>query len=347
MKRRATLVAVSLALAAPVRMHGQIAGATYCSSSVFDESKRPGETGPVNRMHPLVSRTRYAGLVQREEWALALQGLRLDAMEAFVAAQVVPAHQATFLAQLDTTISFVSRLPPPGDPARPRFISDSIVTVRFRPAKGVSSYGIFRRADRIDVGALGAEQARALCWSAISVDLVLFRLGQPLDLGALARLARLTTAWSNYRTYGYTRQPIEMLLWPGSVHDTLPPRGQFLLGHLSLGQELRGTTLDSLTSNTATVVEVGHLWYRNNFTQYAGASLIGSVASGRTVGYGVLLHVARGIRGGALFRRQGGTTRHSFVVSTDLYGLLEQSKRPVEEGLAVARGVVVLPPSFP
>jgi hypothetical protein len=31
------------------------------------------------------------------------------------------------------------------------------------------------------------------------------------------------------------------------------------------------------------------------------------------------------------------------VTSTDLYGLLEYSKQSVEEGLAVARGVVVLP----
>ena len=44
-----------------------------------------------------------------------------------------------------------------------------------------------------------------------------------------------------------------------------------------------------------------------------------------------------------LFRRSKGTTTRSFIMSTDLYGMLERSKHSVEEGLAIARGLVVLP----
>ena len=334
----------ALGLSLPGLALGQ-AGAKYCASSVYNETAPAVNAGPVDRMHPLVSRSRYAEPVLDERWELALRGLRLDAMEAFVAGGVDTVQQAVFLAQLDSVLNALPRIPLAADSkARARFIADSIRTVRFRPVQGVDSYALFRGAERIDVGAFVDGQARALCWSAMSIDLVLLRLGQSLDLGALARLARLTTAWSNYRTYGYTRQPFELFLWPGSVRDTLPPTGQWMLGHLSAGQELRGTSADSLMGNTSTVVEAGHLWYRNNYTQYAGFSGILSVVSGRTVGYGLMLHVARSLRGGAVVRRSEGATRTSFVVSTDLYGLLAHSKKSVEQGLAVARGIVVLPP---
>lgn len=344
MRRRRGLLLAGLSVALhAASARAQTGGAAYCSSDVFNDPSPSANGGPVERMHPLVSRARYAPAVQDERWELALRGLSADAMQAFVAAGVGAAQRATFFAQLDSVVELLPRLPKPDDPARARFISDSIRTVRFRPVQGVDGYHLFRRGESIDVGALGADQARALCWSAMSIDLVLFRLGQPLDLGALARLARLTTAWSNYRTYGYTRQPLELLLWPGSVHDTLPPTGQWMLGHLSVGEELRGTTADSLAGNPTTVVEVGHLWYRKNYTQYSGVSGIVSVASGRTVGFGLMLHAARSLRGGAVFRREGGRTRTSVVVSSDLYGLLERSKKSVDDGLALARGIVVLP----
>ena len=341
--RRRILILGALCLSLPEIARGQ-AGAKYCSSQVYNETAPAVNAGPVERMHPLVSRSRYAEPVLNEQWELALRGLRLDALEAFVAGGIDRGQQVVFLAQLDSVLEVLPRLPLAIDSAaRARFIAGSIRTDRFRPVQGVDSYTLFRRAERIDAGALGDDQARTLCWSAMSVDLVLFRLGQSLDLGALARLARLTTAWSNYRTYGYTRQPFELFLRPGSVHDTLPPTGQWLIGHLSAGQELRGTRADSLIGNTSTVVEAGHLWYRNNYTQYAGVSGILSVVSGRTVGYGLMLHVARSLRGGAVFRRSEGAARTSFVVSTDLYGLLAHSKKSVEQGLAVARGIVVLP----
>jgi len=89
--------------------------------------------------------------------------------------------------------------------------------------------------------------------------------------------------------------------------------------------------------------EVGGIWYYKNYTQYSGASLIASLASQGTIGYGAMIHAARSLRAGVLFRRSGGKTRTGIVVSTDLYGFLERSKKSVEEGLAVARGIVVLP----
>jgi hypothetical protein len=56
-----------------------------------------------------------------------------------------------------------------------------------------------------------------------------------------------------------------------------------------------------------------------------------------------MVHFARSMRAGALYRPRIAGSKWSIVTSTDLYGLLEYSKQSVEEGLAVARGVVVLP----
>lgn len=334
---------VSLLVLPSSAAHAQIAGARYCSSDVYNDAIPVQGADPVQRMHPLLARSRYADAVRNEQWDLALRGLRDDAMRAFVAANVSPVHRQRFLDQLDSVLSAIPRLPSPTSTTRASFIVDSLMPARFRPRPAISEYELFRGAQTIGMGELSAEQMKALCWSAMSVDVVLFRLSTPLELQTLARLARLNTAWANYRSYGYTRQPLELVLAPGSVHDSLPPRAQWLVAHLSLGAEVHGRVRDSLMSNSATVLEVGRLWYRGNYTQYAGLSAILGAAPGRAIGYGAMLHVARGLRSGMLFRRSGGITTRSFVVSTDLYGLLDRSKRSVDEGTAIARGRVVLP----
>jgi hypothetical protein len=167
-----------------------------------------------------------------------------------------------------------------------------------------------------------------------------------MDAATLARLARLTSAWANYRTYGYTRQPLEMLVWRGSVRDSLPPKWQGMLAHLSAGAELRGwkwNSIDSLRENNSAVVELGVLRYRRNYTQYSGLSLIATLSSGQSAGYGVLAHLARGLRGGVVLRKIDGKRARSVLVSTDLYGLLERSKKPIDKGIAIARGIALLP----
>ena len=344
MRQCLTVVGAVCALTCPTTARAQIAGAQYCASEVFNDKPPIEGANPIERMHPLLSRARYTEQVRNEQWAEALRGLRSDAMQAFVAAAVTPASQLTFLAQLDSVLTALPRLPSAGaGDARARFIADSVRSIRFQPVQGASSYQLFRRGERIDIAGLGNDQAAALCWSALSVDLVLFRLVKPLELESLARLARLSTSWANYRTYGYTRQPLELFLAPGSVHDSLPRTGQWLIGHLSLGLQVSGSSADSLTSDEAAVIEFGRLWYRRNYTQYAGASAVVGLPSRNVIGYGGMLHVARGLRGGVLFRRTNRNTTRSFIMSTDLYGMLERSKRSVEQGLAIARGLVVLP----
>lgn len=333
------------AIAAPSIGNTQIKGAKYCSSEVYNDANPDEDAGTLSRIHPLVSRARYGQMALDEKWDPALRGLRLDAVEAFTTAQVSPQHQLTFLLQLDSVIDLIARLPAPADAQRAQFISDSIRTIRFLPIPLGSAYQTFRGPTHISVTGMSPDQMRALCWSAMSIDQVLFRLAKPLEGATLARLARLNRSWANYRTYGYTRQPLELMLWPGSVHDTVPPNNQWILAHLSAGAELRGNSLDSASGNQTAVVEAGYIRYRNNYTQYSGASLIASIASERTIGYGVLLHFARGMRAGAVFRRENGHTKRSLLLSTDLYGLLERSKKSVDDGLAIARGIVVLPKS--
>ena len=339
-----TTGAALLVVGLPAEARAQIAGAQYCSSDVFNDKPPVEGAGAIDRMHPLLARARYAEDARNEQWDAALRGLRSDVLQAFVAAGVAPASQLVFLAQLDSVLDALPRLPPAGaGDSRTRFIVDTIRPIRFAPVQGVSSYQLFRRGERVDIAGLPAEQARALCWSATSIDVVLFRLTKPLELESLARLARLTTSWANYRTYGYTRQPLELLLTPGSVHDSLPRRGQWLIGHLSLGLQVSGTSTDSITADDAAVIEFGRLWYRANYTQYAGISAVVGLPARNVIGYGGMVHVARGLRGGVLFHRSNGRTTRSIIVSTDLYGMLGRSKRSVDEGLAIARGLVVLP----
>lgn len=343
MIRRFLASASTLMCLVPVMARSQIAGARYCDQNIYNDSPSVESADVIGRMHPLVSRARYAEAVRNGQWELTLRGLRDDAMQAFTRANVGNGAKERFLAQVDSVIAVVPRLPGVDDPKRASFVSDSVRPIRFLPVMGSDAFRLFRRADTISVAGLPDDQTKALCWSAMSIDAVLFRLQKPLELEALGRLARLNTSWSNYRTYGYTRQPLELLLFRGSVRDSLPRTFQALVAHLSLGLELRGPVKDSVTTQPATVLEFGGLWYYKNYTQYSGVSLIASLASQGTIGYGAMVHAARSLRAGVLFRRSGGKTRTGVVVSTDLYGLLERSKKSVEEGLAVARGIVVLP----
>jgi hypothetical protein len=318
----------------------------FCTSNVYNDNVKASEEAPIARMHPLVSRGRYSGFVENQQWDAALRLVRDDATRAFVAGGVPTGDQEVFVAQLDATIDKLSRLPGVGTPTRASYIADSVRTVRFRVTPGVG--GIVRlfanSPPAIVISGRSEEQMKALCWSANSADLILFRLGRELDAKSLARLANLRTAWSNYRTFGYTRQPLELFLFPGHARDTLPDGTQWIVGHLSLGGELRAIKFDSITANQSAVVELGHLWYYKNFTQYFGLSAIASLSSEHAVGYGGMIHFARGLRGGPVFRREGGKWATSAIVSTDLYGLLERSKRAVDVGFAAARGAAVLDP---
>src|SRR5512146_1532356 len=336
MSARLIACAFAVASVAPAA-RAQIAGAAYCSSAVYDGNVRAEGAGPIDRVHPLLSRGRYADDVRHEQWSIAVAGLRDDAVQAFAAARVAPEQQAIFLAQIDSVLGVLPRLPGPGAPSRTTFVADSVRTIRFLPVQGVDAFHLFRRPT-IELSGLTANQSKALCWSAMSVDVVLFRLAKPLEGAALARLGRLNTSWANYRAYGYTRQPLELFLFRGSVHDSLPAKGQWLVGHLSVGGEISGRRADSLMTSTDAVVELGRLWYRSDFTQYAGLSAIAAFPARNSIAYGAMLHVARGMRGGILLRKSGDTWRKSFVMSTDLYGWLEQSKQAIESKLAVVRG---------
>lgn len=343
---RALVASAVSVVAAAAPASAQVVGAQWCASDVYNDAPPVRGADAVERMHPLLSRARYADAVRDGAWLTALKGARDDATQAFVAAGVPQPAQASFLAQLDTVIGALPRLPASTDPAHATFVADTLRTIRFRPRPTLSAYQLFRGAPRIDVTGLAPRQVAALCYSAMSVDAILFRLAVPLEGAALARLARLTTSWSNYRTYGYTKQPLELLLSPGRARDTLPNRGQWLVGHLSLGLELGGR-VDSIATSATTVVELGRIWYRNDWTQYAGLSAIVGVPTRGTVGYGAMAHLARGLRAGALAHRADGRTRMSAVVSSDLYGLLERSKQFVDERIALVKGIVVLPEPTP
>ena len=321
----------------------QTPGAAYCDAPTVFNNDATLDGGLIKRMHPRVARSRYVDAVEREDWVTALRLARADALQAFDEGKVTADHRTKFSTEIDSVLAALDALPGKGDPGRATYIANRVRPARFGPQQRATGYELFGFATAIDLAGATDDQLRALCWSAHTIDGILFRLTQSLDAEALARLSRIGRAWSNYRTYGYTRQPLELMLWRGRTSDTVPPKGQYILGHLSAGAELRGSSADSLAGDATVVIEAGAIRYWRNYTQYYGASAIASVASGKTVGAGVLLHVARGVRAGVVWRNDGVRTRRSIVVSTDLYGMLERSKKAVDDGLAMAKGRVLLP----
>lgn len=321
-------------------------GAQWCEPSVvYNDNPSPDATDALDRIHPLLSRIRWSQSVHNEQWELALRGLRDEIASAFVAAGVGTVEQQRFLAELDATIAASTALPGRSDAGFAPYLTTTVQPIRFHPIHLVNAYQLFRSSP-IDLSALASTRARqvqALCWSAFSVNQVLARLALGLQATTLARLGRLDASWANYRAYGYTRQALEQIVFRGSatVHDTLPGRLQWLLGHLSVGEELQWR--DSTTATTSTVIEVfGGLRYWHDYTQYSGASAVVALPASGRPGFGAMLHFARSVRAGAVVRRANRKWRPGVIMSADVYGLLDRSKHVVDKAIAIANGRVLL-----
>ncbi|HKN68134.1 MAG TPA: hypothetical protein VJW73_17740 [Gemmatimonadaceae bacterium] len=340
------ILAASLIVVHPLPHRAPDPGAEWCEPSVvYNENPSPNATDAVDRIHPLLSRIRWADEVHNEQWELALRGLRDEAASAFVDAGVGNSEQQRFFAELDATIAATSALPRRSDGGWANYLTTSVQPIRFHPIHLVNAYQLFRSSP-IDLSALArgsARQVQALCWSAFSVNQVLARLALGLQAATLARLGRLNMSWANYRAYGYTRQALEQIAFRGraTVHDTLPGRVQWLLGHLSVGEEVQWR--DSTTTATSTVIEVvGGLRYWHDYTQYSGASVIATLPTSGRPGFGGMVHFARSIRAGAVVRRSDRKWRPGIVMSADVYGFLDRSKHVVDRAIASVNGRVLL-----
>jgi hypothetical protein len=337
---RRSLAVGLLAPLAAMRLSAQ----TPCSPQQYNVSV-PKSGNDVTRMHPQVSRTRYAALVDSGKWVDAMGAVAADAARAFRAAGVQSSDSGKFMHQVDEVIRALQSLP--NDGTRAAFINATVRSVRFAPIRDAAGqFSVFVGPDEINVAPpYPTRQAEAVCWSAMSADAILFRLNLPLEPAAIQLLRGITTSWMNYRSYGYSRQPIELFLQRGSLRDTLPPRGQLIVAHVSAGGEIVGWggRLDSLSANQTMIIELlGGLRYWHDYTRYAGLSGIVAVASDRPLGAGALVHLGPGLRGGVVWRREAGATRTSALLSFDLYGLFDRSKLSVENGFNAARSLVLL-----
>ena len=339
------LVAGMIASNGPARRAAD-PGAEWCEPSVvYNQNPSPDATDALARIHPLLSRVRWAQTVHNEQWELALRGLRDEVAQAFIAAGVGASEQQRFFTELDATIAALAALPRRSDPGWATYLTTTVLPIRFHPVHLVGTYQLFRSSP-VDLSAIAGTRPRevqALCWSAFSVNQVLARLALGLQAATLARLGRLNASWANYRAYGYTRQALEQIVFRGraTVHDTLPGRIQWLLGHLSVGQEVQWR--DSTTTTTSTVIEVlGGLRYWNDFTQYSGASAIIAMPTDGRPGFGGMVHFARSVRVGAIVRRAEKRWRPGVIMSADVYGFLDRSKHVVDKGIAITNGRVLL-----
>lgn len=342
----AVVLAASLIAAPGAPPQAPDPGAEWCEPSVvYNQNPSPDATSAVERIHPLLSRIRWAQAAHNEQWDLALRGLRDEIASAFVDAAVGASEQQRFFAELDATIAVMSSLPRRGDAGWASYLATTVQPIRFHPIHVVGAYQLFRSSP-IDLSALvsaRARQVQALCWSAFSVNQLLARLTLGLQSATLARLGRLNASWANYRADGYTRQALEQVVFRGgaTVHDTLPGRIQWLLGHLSVGEEVQWR--DSTTTTTSTVIEVlGGLRYWNNYTQYSAASAIIALPSSGRPGVGAMVHFARSVRAGAIVRRSDRKWRPGVIMSADVYGFLDRSKHVVDKSIAITNGRVLL-----
>ena len=342
----ASVLAASLIAFHPPSARSADPGAEWCEPGVvYNQDPSPNATDPIDRIHPLLSRIRWAQAVHDEQWELALRGLRDEVASAFADASVGTSEQQRFFTELDAVIGAMAPLPNRKDPGWATYLTSTVQPIRFHPIHLVGAYQLFRSSP-IDLSALASGRARevqALCWSAFSVNQLLARLALGLQGTTLARLGRLNASWANFRAYGYTRQALEQIAFRGSatVHDTLPGRVQWLLGHLSVGEEVQWR--DSTTTTTSTVIEVlGSLRYWNNYTQYSGASAVIALPSNGRPGFGGMVHFARSLRAGAIVRRSDRKWRPGVIMSADIYGFLDRSKHVVDKAMAVANGRVLL-----
>jgi hypothetical protein len=321
-------------------------GAEWCEPSVvYNQDPSPNATDALDRIHPLLSRIRWAQAVHNEQWELVLRGLRDEVADAFAAGSVGASERQRFFTELDATIAAAAALPNRNEAGWASYLATTVQPIRFHPIHLVNAYQLFRSSP-IDLSALAPirpREVQAICWSAFSVNQVLARLALGLQGATLARLGRLNASWANYRAYGYTRQALEQIAFRGSatVHDTLPARVQWLLGHLSVGEEVQWR--DSTTTATSTVIEVlGGLRYWHDYTQYSGASVIVALPTSGRPGYGAMVHFARSVRAGAVVRRADRKWRPGVIMSADVYGFLDRSKHVVDRAIAITNGRVLL-----
>ena len=335
------------AIICTLAVSGAVAQSPCNVTQVYSDTRRAERTGDaVDRMHPLVSRSRYFPLVEAGKWADAMTLVGSDAAMAFAAANVPSAERDEFMAQVAEAVKALSNLPT--DATRATYIANTVKATRFKSGldAGGTNFLLFAGANTIimPLGAAGPRE-KALCWAALSADLVLFRLVQPLEADAIKRLGSITTSWKNFREYGYSRQPLELWLQRGTLADTLPRKWQFIVAHLSGGGEISGwgQRIDSLSANQTAVIEgLGLLKYFNDWRWYGGTSVVLALADGRRLGIGPMFHFGPGLRGGAIVRNEGGA-KWSALMSVDLFGLFERSKKPVDDGWNVAKSVIALP----
>ena len=115
--RRRRLVVAALTIGALHAAQAQKRGAASCSPEVYNDANPGQDAGDLARMHPLVSRSRYATLVENERWQDAMRALREDAAGSFVAAGVSEQDRNTFFSEVDDVIGALAGLPKKDDPA--------------------------------------------------------------------------------------------------------------------------------------------------------------------------------------------------------------------------------------
>lgn len=323
--------------------------AKSCSAQAVFEDKLPmGDSKIIGLMHPLASRDRYAAPILASQWQAVVDSAAAGSLAALTVAgpDTGNALAQRFSKEMDSVRVAVAALA--GAPAaeRTKIIQTRVVPVRFRVRMLTNSFVLFAYpAVRLDSSGLSISQLQAVCWSALSMTAVLNRLAEPLRAATLIRLSELSTSWSNYREKGYSRQPLEMFLTPGRRDREEPPATQTIIAHLSIGVDVQGSRLDSLVRQDAMLLEFGKIWYRKDWTSYSGVSAVAAMTTGRAAGVGVMVHFRPGLHGSWVVRRESGKTVNGYIVSTDAYGLLERSKKQIDQAWASVRGGLVLPKS--
>ncbi len=283
-------------------------------------------------LHPTRVYDRVRPFVDQGEWgavgAAFAQGFRLsETVPSGPAREVVQAELDAFAAELRAVENEPERIARAQGVDGRRFDID-IDPISFDVTLFPGTTGA------VDLGALGAEARRDVCWRAMAARRVLVRYGEPGRQRAVSALTSMVTLWNRYNETSYSQYPWE--LWINglasgplrveTLADLAPPRTQFVVLHPGVALEAAGFGEgfgDLRRLDVLTFEPVGILRYNDARTSYLGVSALITVPADAGPGLGGLLHFGNRVQIGFVYRDAGDAGRGSGVVlSVDVFKVL-------------------------
>lgn len=276
--------------------------------------------------------TAHAALITAGDFPAVARALASDARAMASIGGVTPTDAALMASRFVELADAFGALAVAPETAQPSVLAGTVKAADFQLNQVGPDYPVFAGTpQQITVTpAMGVNAQQALCWPVIAADIMLTEIGAPWRARTVEKLKALAKRWDTFIGDGYSQFPWELALngVMRSPMDYEPPQVQFVLLHPSLSAEVRGSSLNQLTSSNALSIEaLGALFYNNDHSRYAGASLVTTSVAGLNASAGVYFHLwFPQMTAGYVWRKNSaGTVTGATVVSLDLYKFVSKS----------------------